>query len=166
MEEYTYLNNKSKMSYLYTVCASGLLVAMLMISSCKKSTGESSNEAILNGCSDSFETKVVAQKIIGKWRLEASGCGYCPTANEIHIAIEKVKLQFLSDSNVIIFKEEVAIDTASFVLKKYSTSSYYLDQGQTKFNLYIAGGMFFCGDILGFDSRAGDGAIYLYHKLE
>lgn len=150
----------------HSVIFSAGLLAFVLITACIKTAEHTPYEAILMGCRDSVDTKLVDDKLIGKWKLEASGCGFCPTAGKIFSATENVKLLFMSDSNVVIYRDETAIDTASFILKKYSPSGYYLDQGQVKFNHFIGGGMFFCGEILGFDSRAGDGAIYLYHKLK
>ncbi len=121
-------------------------------------------ESIANNCMDSYSLSSAQHRLLGNWQLVAEGCSYCPHPG-LTIPKDEIKLNITSDSSLLISKNQIPVDTISYRMVQFSAFEYGLNQSNFNSTTYVTGGLRFCGRHITFDSRAGDGPVYIFQKL-
>jgi hypothetical protein len=141
------------------------LLLLLIHYSCKHDLIHSPLEAELMNCRESYEKNIAAQKLIGSWKIVAEGCAGCSLPDGLFDPPTDVSLVFDTLQRVIIYKDNFPTDTIPYVFTTtISDNLFWLDTGHDLFSPFVAGELVFCKDFIGFDSRAGDGAVYYFKK--
>ena len=142
-----------------------LSISMYFIA-CEKQEIKTNLQSNWENCREKNDKSATFQKMIGKWKLVATGCGFCGKPG-IQATNENVELVILPDSVVKTYKNAVFVKTSKFTLNALNYPDYFtLETIPLYENLYTSGVIEQCENKIAFKNSYVDGSDWFFEKIK
>ena len=143
-----------------------ILLVLMWIISCKKQEINSELNSQWVNCRDKNDKNNTFLKMIGKWKLVATGCSFC-TNPGIKNTTEQIEIVILKDSTVQAYKDKNLISAYKFVLEdSYNPGYFKLETIPANKNYYTYGVIEQCENKLVFKNSYVDGGDYFFESIK
>ncbi len=140
-----------------------IVIAVLLFAfSCKKQETPS----IVKGCREVYDEATTLQKMVGRWKYVAIGCGECAGPG-IQVVDENVEILITKESKITTFKDGVVIKTSDFILQDTNNEQVLRLETIPRYeNYYTHGIIEICQNQLAFKSSYVDLFDFYFRKIE
>ena len=142
-----------------------ILSMSMYFTSCKKQEIKTDLQSNWENCREKNDKSATFQKMIGKWRLVATGCSFCGKPG-IQATNENVELTISQHSVVKTYKNAVLIKTDRFTLNAVNHPGYFtLETFPLYGNIYTFGVIELCENKIAFKNSYIDGVDWFFEKI-
>ncbi len=142
------------------------IVLAILVSSCHKDVGPAT-QADWQNCREKVSKNTIAKKLVGDWKLIATGCAECLNPG-VRPADKEVTLSFAKDGKSVVEQEKgmPTVTTEYKLMASYNEGFYKIETKPPYNTHYIYGIVEFCKGSFALKNSYVDGPDFYFERVK